>query len=296
MPSQAWELRKGDPRYPDMLCDLTAPPERLYGCGSLDVLSEPCLSVVGARRATPYGIAVAEMAGRVAAECDVVVVSGGAMGCDHAAARAALDAGGRTIVISGCGADVVYPASSTDIYRDAVARGGAVISTERWGTGPRRYAFPKRNTLIAALSQCLLVVEAGAKSGTMTTADAAVELERTIYAIPGSIFSPNSSGTNRLIVEGARVIPDEPSLELVISLDYGIARFSRQETRGEPQGRVMSALVASPSRPDELAERLNEDILTLLRTLTDYELRGIVAKLPDGRYSPTREYFLGENG
>lgn len=252
--------------------------------------------MVGARRATPYGIAVAEMAGRVAAECDVVVVSGGAMGCDHAAARAALDAGGRTIVISGCGADVVYPASSTDIYRDAVARGGAVISTERWGTGPRRYAFPKRNTLIAALSQCLLVVEAGAKSGTMTTADAAVELERTIYAIPGSIFSPNSSGTNRLIVEGARVIPDEPSLELVISLDYGIARFSRQETRGEPQGRVMSALVASPSRPDELAERLNEDILTLLRTLTDYELRGIVAKLPDGRYSPTREYFLGENG
>jgi len=190
----------------------------------------------------------------------------------------------------------VYPASSTDIYRDAVARGGAVISTERWGTGPRRYAFPKRNTLIAALSQCLLVVEAGAKSGTMTTADAAVELERTIYAIPGSIFSPNSSGTNRLIVEGARVIPDEPSLELVISLDYGIARFSRQETRGEPQGRVMSALVASPSRPDELAERLNEDVLTLLRTLTDYELRGIVAKLPDGRYSPTREYFLGENG
>ncbi|MGL5174222.1 MAG: DNA-processing protein DprA [Olsenella sp.] len=295
MSSQDWELEREDPRFPEGLLDLSRPPERLYGRGDLGILSEPSLSVVGARRATPYGQAVSEMVGRIAADCGIVVVSGGAMGCDHAVARAALDAGGRTIVVSGCGADRVYPVSSSDVFADAVMRGGAVVSIETWGFGPRRYAFPKRNAVIAALSQSLMVVEAGAKSGTMSTADAAVELGRTVYAIPGSIFSPNSSGTNRLIAEGARMIPDEPSLELSLSLDYGIARLSGGEGGDRPQGRVMSALVASPSRPDELAERLNEDVLTLLHTLTDYELRGIVVKLPDGRYSPTREYFKGEN-
>ena len=103
---------------------------------------------------------------------------------------------------------MVYPASSADVYAGAVAAGGAVISLERWGSPPRRYAFPKRNAIIAALSTCLFVTEAGMRSGTMSTADVAVELGRKVYGIPGSIFSPLSAGTNWLISEGARVICD----------------------------------------------------------------------------------------
>lgn len=290
-----WVIERGSSQWPAEFEELPNPPERIYGVGDPGVLSEPSVSVVGARRATPYGLAIAEMSARVAVECGVAVVSGGAMGCDSAAGEAALSAGGRTVVVSGCGADVVYPASSRDLFRDAAGGGGAVISAERWGTGPRRWAFPKRNALIAALSQVLVVTEAGRRSGTMSTAEAAIELGRTVYAIPGSIFSPNSSGTNRLIAEGARVIADEHELSIALSLDYGVARMSPTVAPVE-WGPVMSALMASPARPDELSERLNESVLTVMRTLTEHESRGMVERLPDGRYSPTRAFFLGHNG
>lgn len=289
-----WVLERGDRGWPGALEELARPPERIYGLGDPEALLGPCISIVGARRATPYGLAIAEMAARISAECGVTVVSGGALGCDHAAGAAALGAGGRTVVVSGCGADLVYPSSSVDVYEGAVSNGGAVISAERWGTGPRRWAFPKRNALIAALSQVLIVTEAGRGSGTMSTAEAALELGRAIYAIPGSIFSPSSSGTNRLIAEGARVIADEQELSTAISLDYGLVRLSQTPSRGV-RGPIMSALMASPARPDELSERLNESVLTILRTLTDHEARGMVERLPDGRYSPTRSYLLGQN-
>lgn len=294
-PRGGWVVGRGDSLYPTSLEDLPSPPETLFGMGSPEALLGPCVSVVGARRATPYGLAVADMAGRVAAECGLTVVSGGAMGCDHAAASGALAAGGHTVVVSGCGADVVYPRSSRDVFEAAVSDGGAVVSAEPWGQGPRRWAFPKRNTLIAALSRVLLVTEAGARSGTMSTATAATELDRIVYAVPGSIFSPNSSGTNQLISEGARMLPDEHALAVSIALDYGLARVGPQGSRGR-LGPVMSALVASPSRPDELAARLNEGVLTVMRTLAEYEARGIVERLPDGRYSPTRAFLMGHNG
>lgn len=289
-----WELTSGQDGYPDALRDLESPPGRLFGRGDPEALLGPCVSIVGARRATPYGVAVAEMAARVAAECGVTVVSGGAMGCDFAAGSAALAAGGRTVVVSGCGADLVYPSSSRRVFEGAIAEGGAVVSLERWGTRPARWTFPKRNAVIAALSRVLVVTEAGARSGTMSTADVAIELGRVVYAIPGSIFSPNSSGTNRLAAEGARIIPDERSLEIALALDYGTARFATVAPTRD-MGPVMSALVASPSRPDELSARLNEDVLTLLRTLSDYEARGIVERLPDGRYSPTKSFLMEQN-
>lgn len=290
-----WVLERAAPGYPACLEDLAEPPAVLYGLGSREALLGPCISVIGARRATPYGLSVAEMAARVAAECGITVVSGGALGCDHAAGMAALRAGGTTVVVSGCGADVVYPASSRDLFEGALSRGGAVVSLSPWGCGPRRWSFPRRNAVIAALSRVLVVTEAGLRSGTMSTAEAASELDRIVYAVPGSIFSPTSAGTNRLIAEGARAIPDEQALAVSLALDYGVMRMGpgAPEREGGP---VMSALVASPARPDELSERLNEDVLTVMRTLTDYEARGIVARLPDGRYSPTRSYFLGHNG
>lgn len=293
-PSDGWELRRGEKGWPDALEELPSPPELLFGRGDPAALTGPAVAVVGARRATPYGLAIAEMAARVAAECGAAVVSGGALGCDCAAGAGALRAGGRSVVVAGTGADVTYPVTSAAVFEGSVTQGGAVISVEPWGTGPRRWAFPKRNALIAALCKVLVVTEAGARSGTLSTAEAAAELGRVVYAIPGSIFSPTSVGTNRLIAEGARPIPDERSLELALALDLGVARLAGPCPR-EPQGPVMSALVASPARPDELASQLGEDVLTLLKTLTDYEARGMVERGPDGRYSPARAWLLGQN-
>lgn len=289
-----WEIRMGEDGYPPSLHDLASPPAVLYGMGDPECLLGPCLGVVGARRATPYGLSIASMCGRTAAEGGVCVVSGGAMGCDAAAGRAALAAGGKTVVVSGCGADQVYPSESRDVYEGAVASGGAVVSAERWGTGPRRWAFPKRNSLIAALSRVLIVTEAGARSGTMGTADAAIELGRSLYAIPGSVYSANSRGTNSLIADGARIIPDEESLALSISLDFGFLLLGDSQPPRKT-GPVMAALLASPLRPDELASSLGEDVLSTLRVLADYEARNLVERLPDGRYCPSEAYLLGHN-
>lgn len=287
-----FELVPEDPLWPPLVGDGSG-IERIYGRGNPEALSSPCISVVGARRGTPYGRAVASLAGRVAAEAGLTVVSGGAMGVDAAAARAALAAGGRTVVCAGSGADIVYPASSRDVFEGAQGQGGAVVALEPWGSPPARWTFPKRNRLIAALSPVLVVTEAGVPSGTFSTADAAVELGRTVYAAPGSMFSAPSRGTNLLISQGATMIVDEESLEMSISMDYGVLR--RPAVRqAKDHGRAFSALVAQPMRPDDLAASLGKGVLEVMRLLSDYETAGLVTRLPDGRYAPTEAALLGE--
>ena len=286
-------VKQGDRCYPSQLLDLEEEP-RLFLLGDPEVLLTPMISIVGARRATPYGLAVAEMAARISAECGLTVVSGGARGCDRAASRAALDAGGRTVIVSGPGADRFYPAESTDIFHEAPLRGGARVPLGGRAVARRRYQGPTRNRIIAALSRGTFVAEASLRSGTMSTAETAMELGRTLYAVPGSIFSPTSGGTNRLISEGARIVSDERDLEQAISSDYGVLRFIPEEVRG-PEGALVSALFASPLRPQELAERMNEDVLQILRALSEFEVLGMVEKLPDGRYTPTKEAFLAHN-
>lgn len=289
-----WEIGLGDDRYPARLRDLENPPEVLRGIGDPDVLQTMCLGVIGARKATPYGLTVARRAGRIAAESGITLVSGGARGCDVAAARGALEAGGRTIVVSGVGADRIYPRTSSDVFERAAAGAGAVVSLCPWGQEVQKFAFLRRNEIIAALSTALVVSEAGQRSGTSSTASKAFELGREVYAIPGSIFSPESRGSNELIRDGATIIASEEDLEMLISRDFGVLRMVC-ERPATPRGRVLSALVASPMRADDLANQLGEDPLEMLRILADYEVCGVVERLPDGRYSPTQETLLSSD-
>jgi DNA processing protein len=296
MPAEAnrREIAREDPLYPQALEDLDSkdgPPERLHVLGNADCLGDPLISIIGARRATPYGLAVSEMCGRISAECGLTVVSGGAIGCDSAAARAALGAGGRTIVVAGCGADEVYPSASRDVFERAVSQGGCVVSIERWGAPPMRYTFLRRNAVIAALGKVLLIAEASRRSGTFSTATAAVQLQRSVFCAPGSIFSPNSTGTNGLIEQGAGIIAGEESLDVVISMNYGLTRATLSGAGDLEQNATILALVASPSRPEELAWRLGTELLTTIRTLSELEAKGKVCRLPDGRYSPTSAYL-----
>ena len=288
-----WDLHIGDEAYPQSLREMKAPPEVIHGVGCVDALSTMCLGVIGARLATPYGMATASMAGRVAAESGITLVSGGAMGCDVAALRGALDAGGKAIVVSGVGADRVYPKSSRDVFERAPRQGGAVIALAPWGAQVHKFAFLQRNTIIAALSTALVVCEAGQRSGTTSTALAATEMGREVYAVPGSVFSPESQGANALIRDGAHIICSESDLELLISRDFGVLRLV-QERPASPRGRVLSALVASPMRADDLANHLAMKPLELLRILADYEVAGAVRRLPDGRYAATEETLLGQ--
>lgn len=286
-----WEIGPHDDEYPQAVKALEKPPTVLHGVGDVSVLNTMCLAVIGARKATPYGISAAYMAGRIAAESGITLVSGGAMGCDAAALRGALDAGGRTIVVSGVGADCVYPKSSSDVFTRCPRQRGAVIALAPWGAPVQRFAFLERNTIIAALSKAVLVSEAGQHSGTTSTALAATELGREVYAIPGSIFSPESRGANELIRDGAHIVCSEQDLEMLISQDYGVLRLVQDEL-ATPRGRVLSALIASPMRADDLANHLGYEPLEMLRILAEHEVSGAVVRLPDGRYAPTQQTLL----
>ncbi len=290
-----WELRKGDELYPKGVLELSGEPPVLRGYGDPRVLRGDCISVIGARRATPYGKTCAKISGRIAAECDITLISGGAVGCDQIAGTAAVNAGGKTVVVPGCGADVVYPASSEELFIRAVTGSGCVVSIERWGCPPLRHTFVRRNRIIAALSKSLVVCEAGKPSGTFSTATQAAELGRNVYAIPGSIFSQNSSGTNWLIENGASIVCDEESLSSLIAYDYGRLRMESKASRAS-RGTLLDALVASPMTSEEIAALLKLDIPRTLGVLAEQEALGQVTRLMDGRFAPTERALLGQNG
>ena len=291
-PEDGWEVHPGEDLWPELVGEAARAGDVIYGVGDPALMREPCISIIGARRATPYGIAIAKLVGRIAAECGLVVVSGGALGCDAAASRAAIAAGGKTIIVSGCSAENIYPKRNRDVFAEARAN-GCVLSLAPWGTEPHRFAFPVRNRLIAGLSKALVVCEASMPSGTFSTAQAASDLDRRIYAAPGSIFSAYSRGTNWLLEQGASIIVDETSLELAISSDYDIARLMHETSKDPERGEVLKALVAEPRRADDLADALSMEVVTLIRTLADYEAWGLVTKLPDGCYAPTEKALFG---
>lgn len=286
------EIYIDDVSYPHALRDLQdKAPKTLYTLGNIGLFDKPSISIIGARRATPYGLAIAKLAGKVAAECGITVVSGGALGCDFAASWSALEAGGTTIICAGTGADIIYPESSRALFERISDGSGVVISQEPWGQGPRRYTFRKRNALIAALSPVLIITEAGLKSGTMTTANEASELGRNLLCVPGSIFSPLSSGTNRLIADGANMFVDEEDLECQIARFYNVIRTVLPH-RNLEETRLVSALRSGPIRIEDLASSLNMLVLDVVKSLVALEASGIVVRLYDGRYSLSEDTFL----
>lgn len=293
MAEGTFELHPGDALYPDTVLELSDVPQTLYVRGDPAALSTSALSIIGARKASPYGLAVAELAAKVAVEAGVTVVSGGAVGCDQASGWAAVNAGGRHVVVLGTGADVVYPRSSAGLIARTIDTGGAVVSISPWGMGPRKFAFPRRNRVIAALSQALFVSEAGMPSGTFSTAEAAMDLGRELLAVPGSILSPESRGTNYLIANGACCIIDEESIEMAISRIYGTLRYSRPDAPGiadlDPtQQAVMHALIASPLKVDDIAALVSLDAVGVLKLLGSLELEGLIERMMDGRYAPSK--------
>jgi DNA processing protein len=197
-------LAPGDPGYPALLA-VISPPPALWVRGRLLPQDGLAVAIVGARRATPYGLGVAERLGFDLAARGVTIVSGLARGIDTAAHRGALAAGGRTVAVLGCGVDVVYPPENRRLV-DEVAAGGALVSQFPPGTPPLAYHFPARNRTLAGLALGVVVVEAGEQSGALITAGYAADLGREVLAVPGSITAETSRGTNGLIRDGATLV------------------------------------------------------------------------------------------
>lgn len=290
---ERYEIHPSDELYPPMLLDLLEPPKTLYVRGDPTVLTAPSFSIIGARKASPYGLTVSETAGGIVAEAGLVEVSGGARGCDQAGAWGALNAGGRHVAVLGGAADVVYPKNAAGLIARTIETGGAVVSLMEWGFEALPFTFPRRNRVIAALSKATLIAEAGLPSGTFSTAECALQIGREVLAVPGSILSPESKGTNQLISNGACCITDMESIEIAISRIYNTLRFSRNDAPGiaglsQLQERAMQALVASPMRAEDLRRSLKLDYMDSLSLVSDLEVKGLISPMPDGRYSPTK--------
>lgn len=284
MSLERFELTITDPEYPACLRDLQDPPRTLHGIGRPELLTAG-LGVIGSRKATPYGRTAAGIFAGWAAQQGIVIVSGAAIGCDQAAHKAALSRSGPTVAVLGCGADVDYPSGARALL-STIRSDGLVLSELPWGSLPKRWAFVRRNRIIAGLSYALLVVEASVPSGTFSTADFALDAGRTVCAVPGSIFAAECRGSNRLIRQGATPITDVSELAAALGmldiprLDAGV---TERPTSAE-HGPLIAALVANPMRPDDIAREFGMDIVHVVRLLTTLEEQHTVVRFPGGRW------------
>jgi DNA processing protein len=241
------------------------------------------VTIVGSRRASSYGLGVAEELGRLLAAAGLVVVSGMARGIDAAAHRGALAGGGTTLAVLGSGADVVYPASERRLYRDILAS-GAAISEAPPGQRPEPGAFPKRNRLMAALGAITVVVEAAQPSGSLITAERALELHRQVGAVPGLVTSRVSEGTNGLLVDGAAPIRGAQDV-LDRLLGVGVQAVRRCGPSLEPElARVAEAVELGSSTCDAVAVAVGAPPQEVAVALARLELLGYV-QADAGRYA-----------
>lgn len=196
-------IRRGDEAYSKALDLISTAPKELYCIGDVQLLNTVCVAVVGSRKCTGYGKLVAKEIGKRLSENGITVVSGMARGIDTCAHEGTLEAGGKTIAVLGCGVDLCYPSSNENLKKQ-IEKNGLIISEYPLGCKVRTFHFPQRNRIISGLAVSTIIVEASNKSGSLITAELAMEQGRNVYAVPGNINSHYSFGSNKLIQDGAR--------------------------------------------------------------------------------------------
>jgi DNA processing protein len=278
----------GEPGYPRLLGEIYDPPLLLYARGCLAEKDEFSLAVVGTRKFTSYGRQATEHLVRGLVEQGLTIVSGLAYGIDTIAHEAALAAGGRTIGVLGCGLDrqSFYPAANRRLADRIVASGGAVLTEFPPGTPPLRHHFPRRNRIIAGLSLGTLVIEAAEKSGALITAHSALEQNREVFALPGSVFSPVSAGPNGLLKEGAR--PVTAAADIIAALDREKISACVENKKVIPESpaeaEILERLTHEPVHIDELIRQTALDTGLISSTLIIMEMKGLVRNLGNMQY------------
>jgi DNA processing protein len=281
-----WE----DDLYPKRLKDIDQPPPVLYLRGVLSSEDAWAVAVVGTRRISAYGRQVAEELASSLAHNGVTVVSGLARGVDAVAHQAALNAGGRTIAVLGCGVDRIYPPEHTQLAEKIIAS-GAMLSDYAPGTPPDAANFPPRNRIISGLSMATVVVEAGETSGALITAQFAIDQGREVFAVPGSILAPQSKGTNRLIAQGAH--PMLSARDLLDTLNLTRVTEQSQVRRILPEDGIEASLLKvmshEPLHMDEIRNQTGLPIERVSATLVMMELKGLVRQVGGSNYVAVHE-------
>jgi len=278
-----------DPHYPELLLHIPDPPPILTYLGTLDNIA-PCIAIVGSRQATAYGIDTAFRLGRNLALRGFQIVSGMARGIDTSAHKGALQAGGRTLAVLGCGLKTIYPRENRKLYHD-IADTGAVISELPIHSSPDARHFPMRNRIIAGMSTGTIVVEAAAKSGSLITARLTGEYNRDVFAVPGSIHSFKSTGTHALLKQGAKLVENE--LDVIEELGHMIHQEAPSPPMGSPEGtgshlfesdplqtKILNCLGPYPVHIDTIIESSGLDAGVVNASLLCLELKGVIKQTP----------------
>lgn len=286
-----------DPEYPRLLLEIPSPPPVLYYRGTVDPAenlgSKPAIAIVGTRYPTKYGRDWTRKISHTLTQQGFTIVSGMAAGIDTEAHSACLQAGGRTIAVLGTGVDTIYPYSNRQLYHD-IQQQGLILSEYPAGTKPDRQNFPPRNRIIAGLSRAVMIMEAPQKSGALITARYANEFCRDVYVLPGSLNNQQSIGCLNLLNRGAHVILGENELlemlEIMPKLDINSPQPPSPPEQLvipdlEPQlAQIIQAINDDSSSLDAIAQQTNLDTGTLLASLSQLELMGLISQLPGMRY------------
>lgn len=268
-----------DKNYPSVLRGIEDAPAVLNYRGEFDEsIFRDTLAVVGSRRVTSYGKRVVEEVISKIAKEGVTIVSGFMYGVDAAAHRAALSAGGKTIAVMPCGVDVIHPAYQKDLYKE-IEEKGLILSEFDNGYPPSKWTYPRRNRIVVGLSKAVLAVEAEEKSGTLISANLAVKYKRKLFAVPGSIFSPTSEGTNRIIKEG--LAESVLSAEEILSFfNKSLEKRSAKKVEGlsEDEKKVFNVLKSEAMDANSICKTMKMSVSQTNTTLSILCLKGVVKK------------------
>ena len=279
-------LTWNDVAFPSRLKEIYDVPPVLYIRGSLLPEDEWAIAVVGTRRATVYGREVTKRLVADLVRNRITIVSGLARGIDSVAHRAALDAGGRTVAVLACGLDMVYPPENVQLAQSIMDQ-GALISEYPLGTKPRADFFPRRNRIMSGLSLGVVAAEADEGSGALITANIALEQNREVFAVPGSILSPTSRGVNRLIQDGAKLVRNTEDIleELNLTMIPQQPEMRDLAVGNETESLLLKFITFEPVHIDEICRNSRLPIATVSSTLAMMELKGVVRQLGGMNYS-----------
>ena len=279
------------PAYPARLKEIPDPPPVLYVKGSIKPTDERSIAIVGTRKATAYGREAALALASDLARSGITVVSGLARGIDTVAHRATLESKGRTLAVLANGLDRIYPAENASLAQEIIEN-GALISEHPLGVRPDAHHFPRRNRLMSGITLGTLVVEAGPGSGALWTVRYALEQNREVFCVPGSVFSPASRGTNLLIQQGAKLVLDYKDVLEEVNLStisHQIEMTIPMPESGSNESVLLEQISREPSHIDDICGGSDLPMNVVSSTLTLMELKGLVKQVAGMQYIRTRE-------
>ena len=277
------------PRFPRLLREIYHPPMGIYVRGELPDDDIDTVAIIGARKCSRYGATVAYEIAKDLGKTNVIVVSGMARGIDSEGHRGIMDGGGKTVAVLGCGVDICYPPENQELM-ERIMENGCIISEFPPGMPPVPGNFPSRNRIIAGLSKMVVVVEAGKKSGTLITADLALENGRDVFVVPGNVTSALSKGTNELIKQGCPIITEGNDILIALGIAYKEDekvkfKIKTAENISDEEKEVYSLIEAdNPISAEILCHKLHKDIQDVQYILSLLELSGYIIKIPQAGY------------